>query len=757
MWYRLILISLLLVACGGDGPDGGAQGPAADSTPPVITLVGENPQFVEAATAYSELGATASDNNDGDLTASIVIDASAVRVSVPGDYPVSYSVSDAAGNTAVETRTVTVRDTTPPVITLNGSDPQTLSTGDPYVELGATATDTLDGDLTGSIVIDAADVNTMSAGDYTVIYDVADNAGNAAVTTTRKVLVEDPPLPEPPSVALQGDVKKLVFSWPASEGADYYRLLEAPGGQADFSQVGEDIPADQLTVSRDIAVHEIDWVGSRYVVEACNFIGCTGSDAVMPTSVMLDAVGYFKASNAESNDAFGTSVSLSADGTVLAVGAPLEGSAASGLNGDAGDNSAFRSGAVYLYEQIDQQWRFSDYVKPSNTSVGDDFGRSVELSASGMRLAVGAPCESSSAAGIDGDQADDSLSCSGAVYVYDRIDGQWQQSAYLKSSTPVWNAYFGHSLAFDDDADTLAIGAIGETPLRLGPVEEYDSCYAGGVYVFRWSSEAWFEETRIAGSNTQGFSCDGSGAGDNFGHSVAFSGDGNLLAVGAPGESSASTGINGNQNNRDNPFAPVGAAYIFRHFSGSWIQTVYVKPSVLGNLFGYSLAVDHAGSRLFVTDPGSRAVYVFDEVADDWAETAKLIAWNQPSTADDTGGLFFGSSVAASADGSLIAVGAKFEDGTGPGIDPDTSADGGIGFNAGAAFLFRYADESWNGDTYIKSIDPGDEDQFGFSIDLDETATTIAAGAPGEDGGGSFGSAKPDDNSQPRSGAVFLY
>ncbi|NNC93132.1 MAG: DUF2341 domain-containing protein, partial [Acidimicrobiia bacterium] len=111
----------------------------SDVTPPVITLVGANPQTVEVATAYSELGATALDDVDGDISGSIVIDASGVNTGVVGSYSVTYNVDDAAGNSAIEvTRTVNVTDTTVPVITLVGANPQTIEVGSPYLELGAT-------------------------------------------------------------------------------------------------------------------------------------------------------------------------------------------------------------------------------------------------------------------------------------------------------------------------------------------------------------------------------------------------------------------------------------------------------------------------------------------------------------------------------------------------------------------------------------------------------------------------------------------
>ena len=91
----------------------------------------------------------------------------------------TYDVTDANGNAAVQvTRTVDVVDTTAPVITLVGADPQTIEVGSPYVELGATALDNYDGDLTGSIVIDATAVNTSVVGSYTVTYNVTDSEGN---------------------------------------------------------------------------------------------------------------------------------------------------------------------------------------------------------------------------------------------------------------------------------------------------------------------------------------------------------------------------------------------------------------------------------------------------------------------------------------------------------------------------------------------------------------------------------------------------
>ncbi len=157
---------------------------------PIITLIGSNQITLQVGTVYTELGATANDTQDGDLTASILIDSSAVNTAVVGTYVVTYNVTDSNGNNAMERlRQVNVVDTTIPVITLLGVNPQAIARGRAYVELGATANDNYDGDITASILIDASAVNISVAGTYTVTYDVTDANGNPATQVTRTVNV----------------------------------------------------------------------------------------------------------------------------------------------------------------------------------------------------------------------------------------------------------------------------------------------------------------------------------------------------------------------------------------------------------------------------------------------------------------------------------------------------------------------------------------------------------------------------------------
>ncbi len=180
-----------------------------DTTPPVITLTGPAAVTLTVGDAWTDPGATAVDDRDGDLTAAIVTTGT-VDPAAAGDYTLSYDVSDAAGNAATTvTRTVTVEplppDTTPPVITLTGPATFTVSVGDAWTDPGATATDDRDGDLTAAIVTTGT-VDLTTAGDYTLSYDVSDAAGNHATTVTRTVTVEDviPDDTTPPVITLTG-------------------------------------------------------------------------------------------------------------------------------------------------------------------------------------------------------------------------------------------------------------------------------------------------------------------------------------------------------------------------------------------------------------------------------------------------------------------------------------------------------------------------------------------------------------------------
>jgi len=182
-----------------------------DTVPPEITLIGPATVTVQLGASYTDAGATATDNVDGDITYRIVVD-NPVDTGAVGTYTVSYSVEDSSGNRASATRTVIVQalvDTVPPEITLIGPATVTVQLGASYTDAGATATDNVDGDITDRIVVDNP-VDTGAVGTYTVSYNVEDQAGNRAVAT-RTVIVEAATPPPPPPASSGGGAFSLLL------------------------------------------------------------------------------------------------------------------------------------------------------------------------------------------------------------------------------------------------------------------------------------------------------------------------------------------------------------------------------------------------------------------------------------------------------------------------------------------------------------------------------------------------------------------
>jgi hypothetical protein len=176
-----------------------------DGTPPELALNGAPELTVECGGTYYEYGATATDDVDGDISGLVTIDG-AVNTAVPGQYTLTYRVMDSAGNEAVPvTRTVTVEDTTPPVITLNGSPSETVVVGAGYTDPGATAWDACEGDLTGAIQVSGS-VDTGLAGTYVLTYTVSDSFQNMR-TEYRYVNVAPG---NPPVITLLGNAVSMV-------------------------------------------------------------------------------------------------------------------------------------------------------------------------------------------------------------------------------------------------------------------------------------------------------------------------------------------------------------------------------------------------------------------------------------------------------------------------------------------------------------------------------------------------------------------
>jgi hypothetical protein len=384
---------------------------------------------------------------------------------------------------------------------------------------------------------------------------------------------------------------------------------------------------------------------------------------------------YIKASNAAGTDQFGTSVTLSSDGSRLAVGAPYEDSSATGINGLQTSNAATNSGAVYVFSRSGSTWTQEAYVKASNTSGLDLFGGAVSLTADGTRLAVGARGEASVATGVNGIQADDTVAQSGAVYVFSRSGTTWTQEAYVKASNTGMGDMFGSSLTLSSDGTRLVVGTVYEDSSATGiggNQADNTATSSGAVYVFSRSGVVWVQEAYVKASNT--------GSSDGFGTSVSLTLDGTRLAVGAIMEASNATGIDGEQLN--NSWSGAGAVYVYSRVGTAWTQEAYIKASNRGGYFGRPVAFSSDGSRLLVGaysetsnatgingNQADRslslagAAYLLSRTGTSWAHTTYIKASN--TEANDS----FGSAAAISGAGTRFVVSAYQEGSSATGIN----------------------------------------------------------------------------------------
>jgi uncharacterized protein (TIGR03437 family) len=296
---------------------------------------------------------------------------------------------------------------------------------------------------------------------------------------------------------------------------------------------------------------------------------------------------YLKASNTDASDEFGGAVAVSGDSIV--VGAESEASSATGVNGNQFNNSVIDRGAAYVFTRTGTVWSQQAYLKPSNAGPVF-FGYSTAIS--GNTIIVGAVHEKSAATGINGNQFDTSAEDAGAAYVFVRNGTVWTQQAYLKASNTDAHDNFGQSVALD--VDTIVVGAYSEASSATGvngDQTDNSAPYSGAGYVFVRNGTTWSQQAYLKASNTD--------SNDNFGASVSVSGD--TIVVGANYESSASTGVNGNQ--ADNSLFAAGAAYVFSRSGTIWTQLAYLKASNTdqGDVFGSSVSV--SGTTIVVSAP----------------------------------------------------------------------------------------------------------------------------------------------------------
>lgn len=242
---------------------------------------------------------------------------------------------------------------------------------------------------------------------------------------------------------------------------------------------------------------------------------------------------------------------------------------------------------------------------------------------------------------------------------------------------------------------------------------------------------------------------------DRFGWSVAVSLDGNTVAVGAPLEDGPA-GLSGS-----------GSVYVFVRTGGVWSEQAYLRASTPdpGDSFGAAVALSADGNTLAVGLPdedsaigtdsadnslsGAGAVFTFTRSGTTWSQEAYLKA--AFTGMDD----HFGGSLALSADGNRIAIGAPHE-------DSDETGTSGTGNNnsaidAGAVYTFTRVGATWSPEAYIKASNAEAGDEFGFSLALSADSGRLVVGAPSEDSAATTVNGNQTDESIMSGGAAYAY
>ena len=362
-------------------------------------------------------------------------------------------------------------------------------------------------------------------------------------------------------------------------------------------------------------------------------------------------------------DLSGHSVAISANGNIVAIGA-IE-------NNDGGS----RSGHVRVFENLDGTWtQIGEDI--AGETVDDRSGWSLALSADGSIVAIG---------------SDLNNSWRGQVEVYENIGGTWTQIGEDIEGEN-FQDISATSISLSDDGSIIAIGA---------PRSDGIANNSGHVRVFENLGGSWIQIGQdIDGEQEQG----------RLGNSVALNGEGNIVAIGA----------SQNDENGTN----TGEVKVYENIDGTWTQLGGdINGVVEFEDSGSEVALSQVGNIMAISSPSSNAnglhsglVRIFEYLGGVWTQIGEDI--NGEASED-----YFGWSIALSASGNVIAIGALWNDDN--------------GFNSGHVKIYQNIGGEWT-QMGLSINGEAANDNSGFSVDISDDGSTVAIGAKANDGNGDF-------------------
>ena len=382
------------------------------------------------------------------------------------------------------------------------------------------------------------------------------------------------------------------------------------------------------------------------------------------------------ASDAADNDYLGWPVAISGDGETIAATAY-------------GYSSS--QGAVYLYELPSGGWESDTEnakLTASDIANGDHLGWSLALNGAGDVLVAGS---------MDADGA----------YVYVRSAASWSsaiETAKLTASDGTSGDGLGWSVAVDQAGDTVSVGAIYYEDNNATQTDR------GAVYLYERPSTGWAStgayNARLTASDTLD---------DDFlGNAVAVSADGTTLVTGA--------------SHQDGGGIDRGALYVYESPTlgwsptASWDAKLTVGENGSHEYAGTSIALDADGRTVVVAAPGypnnnfRGTAYIYERPGLDWEISAVFSA--RLTASDGQNHDDFGRSIAVSADGKTVVVGAPTD---------------ALSTNQGAVYVYERPVGGWGTTSAFSAkltdIDGAADDRFGHSVATSSAGDTIAAGA----------------------------
>ena len=514
--------------------------------------------------------------------------------------------------------------------------------------------------------------------------------------------------PAAPVVNVSANLKELIFEWERPERAQMYRVLHKTFDRMYYEPLGPRIPGSRPRAAVALAVHLQNWEETRYIILACNLAGCTRSAEIDPRHLMLETIGYLKASNTGTNDGFGGKMVMSVDGSTLAVTAERESSNASGVNGNQADNSSPNSGAVYVYRRTGRRWAQEAYLKAGVNQSQQSFGmgfpvdhRPLAISADGSLLAVGAPAQGGT------------FTRQGVVYLYTRTNNAWALSSTLRAPVPRANDHFGISVDMGQDGRTLKVNTLLPAAGSGNPQTR--------THIYVRPGTTWQHSVTLAPYY----------AGDQC-QTVRLSGDGQTLI------SSCLSSLTGQAR-----------AITQRLLGNAWVNVDEIP--IAGYLSHQPMAINYAGDRLAVRG-GDGWVWMYHWENAAWVNDVRIGYPSYITLPDPVGWAF---ALEFDRHGNFLAIGDFGGSPSGAGVSRNLT-DGSE--RRGAVYLYQFEGFSnWFMRTAVQAPNPQADDQFGASVALSGDGNILAVGAVGEDSAARGVDGNQGSESASSSGAVYLY